>query len=147
MKTGRKLNSRGRRGAAMLETAILLPLFLIFWFGVIDWGITFFVQQHIAHRASAAARWAVVNDFDEAKVRNVFLYGNPNASGTGSVWFSLHAPKVEVAKFGTGAAHDERVRITVSEYQWFHFTPFFSGTFFGRPLTFSIPCESMKTGA
>lgn len=135
-----------RRGAAMMEAALILPLFLIFWFGIVDWGIAFFMQETIVHRANAAVRWAIVNDYDAAKIRNVLLHDDPNSSLGGTAWFSLHEPTIAVQLVGSAAANDRRIVLTVSDYQWMHFTPFFAARYFGRPLTVSMPVEDLASG-
>ncbi len=137
---------KNRRGAAIVEATLLLPLFLIFWFGIIDWGIAFWIHETVVHRANSAVRWAVVNDFDIAKAKSKFLYDDPSASGDGSAWFSLTNPDVNVQLLGTSAGKDERVVMTVSNYQWMHFTPFFASRYLGRPIRVSIPIEDLKDG-
>jgi Flp pilus assembly protein TadG len=136
-----------RRGAAILETAFILPLFLMFWFGIVDWGIAFFMQETMVHRANAALRWAVVNDYDVAKIKNVLLHDDPNSTLGNTAWFSLHEPTVSVQLAGAAATNDRRIVLTVSNYQWMHFTPFFAGRYFGRPLTVSMPVEDLASGS
>ncbi len=51
---------RGERGAAMLEFAIVLPLFLMLVLGTIDWGWFFVVQDAVSNAAREGARAAVV---------------------------------------------------------------------------------------
>jgi hypothetical protein len=140
------LRNRRRRGAAVVEAALLLPLFLTFWFGIADWGIAFWVHETIVQRANAAVRWGVVNSYDEAKIRNVFLYGDPAASGNGSAWFSLQPPKVVISPPNLSDLRTARITMTVSDYQWQHFTPFFSGTYLGKPITVSLSLEDGKDG-
>ena len=147
-----------RRGAAMLETALILPLFLIFWFGIADWGIAFWIHETVVHRANAAVRWQVVNTMctawnadnscstvDDTKIKNVFLYGDPNGSIDKGVWFSTTLPVVAVSLPGK-RLKDLRVVMTVSNYQWMHFTPFFASRYLGRPITVSLSAEDLKDG-
>ena len=72
-----------RRGAVTIEASLILPLFLIFWFGIIDLGIAFFMREAIVHQVHAAARYAVVNDYDATKIANVLLHNNPNSTTRG----------------------------------------------------------------
>jgi hypothetical protein len=146
MRSGNRSKRLGRRGAVQVEAALLLPLFLMLWFGIADWGLAFYVHQTIVHKANNAARWAVVHDFDTAKIAKVLLSDDPNAPDRESVWFSISKPDVDVQLLGTEVNNDRRVQITVSNYQWFHFTPFLSGRYFGRPVTVSKPVESLQTG-
>ncbi len=149
---------RRRAGAAMLETTLILPLFLIFWFGIADWGIAFWIHETVVHRANAAVRWQVVNTmctawnidntcaaFSDTRIKNVFLYENPTGTGDGSAWFSVTPPKFQVSLQGKRNL-DLRVTMTVTEYQWMHFTPFFATKYYGRPVTVSLPAEDLTDG-
>lgn len=143
--SGERVGRRRRRGAAMMEATLLLPLFLIFWFGIVDWGLAFFVHETVVQRINAAARWAVVNDYDAAKIKNVLLHGDPNSTLGGSAWFSLQDPTVNVQLLGNVVTNDRRIVVTISNYQWMHFTPFFGARYFGRPVTVSVPVEDLTT--
>lgn len=135
-----------RRGAATIEASLILPLFLIFWFGIIDLGIAFFIREAIVRQVQAAARYAIVNDYDVTKIANVLLHNNPNSSSGGTAWFSLRAPTINIQLGGTVANNDRRVLISISDYQWFHFTPFFAGRYIGKPITVIVPVEDLATG-
>jgi hypothetical protein len=135
-----------RRGAATIEASMILPLFLFFWFGIIDLGISFFVRQAVASQVHAAARYAIVNDYDVTRIANVLLHNDPNSTFGGTPWFSLQAPTINIQLVGTAAANDRRIVISISDNQWLHFTPYFSGTYFARPIIVSEPVEDLTTG-
>ncbi|MGE5489182.1 MAG: TadE/TadG family type IV pilus assembly protein [bacterium] len=131
----------------MLEMTVLLPLFLVIWFGIIDWGIAFWVHETVVFNTNQAVRWAVVNDYDPAKIRAAVLYGDPNSTKTDRPWWDLSGNvNVEVSNPDAGDPVNQRITITVSNYQWFHFTPFFAGTYAAQPITVSLPAEDMRTG-
>ena len=48
-------------GAAMLEFALILPIFLAILFGVINYSILLFDQAVITNAAREGARWASIN--------------------------------------------------------------------------------------
>jgi len=52
---------RANRGQALVELALVLPLFLMVLFGVITLGIGVFYQQQLGNAAREAARYAVVH--------------------------------------------------------------------------------------
>lgn len=136
-----------RKGAELVEAALILPLFLIFWFGIVDWSIAFFVHQTVAYRTNSAIRWAVTNDYDPTKIRAMVLYGNPNSTAAGAPWWDVgHNVNVAVSNPDAGIPSRERIVITVSNYQWMHFTPFFAGPYIARPITVSLPVEDKHTG-
>jgi len=53
--------SRGRRGQTLVETALVLPLFLAVITAILTFGIWIFYQQQIATVAREAARYAAVH--------------------------------------------------------------------------------------
>lgn len=58
----RRLSSLGRAhdGAAMVEFAIVLPVFLLITWGVIDFGRLFFISNSLANAAREGGRYAAV---------------------------------------------------------------------------------------
>ncbi len=158
-----RVRRKKQRGAAMMETVLLLPLFLIFWFGIVDWGMTYYAHQTIVHNANLAARWAIVNGWDPDTIKNVVAYGKTTGSGPGMFgidpatnvkvdlcWFE-GSPPVEACYDSsagkTGAEYDpsRRIQITVAGYTWRHFTPFFAGPYVGRTVVVSLPTEDLAT--
>ena len=135
-----------RRGAVGIEASLILPLFLLFWFGIIDLGIALFMRETIVQQVHMAARYAVLNDYDATKIAQVLLHNDPNSALGGTAWFSLRTPTVNIQLAGTAAANDRRAVITVSNYEWLHFTPFFAGRYLGRPITVVVPVEDLATG-
>jgi len=57
------LSSRSRRGRgqALVEFALILPVFLLIFFGIIDAGRLIFTYNTIANASRSAARVAIVN--------------------------------------------------------------------------------------
>jgi Flp pilus assembly protein TadG len=153
----RHKRSKSPAGAALIEATLLLPLFLIFWFGIVDWGMTMWAHQSIVFNANQAARWAVVNGYDAAKIQKMVLYGDPESSKTGDGQFGIKAANVTVnlvcddkatcANTGTDDPTDiRRVVIRVSGYRWAHFTPWLSGSYVGRDVVVSLPTEDLADG-
>ena len=135
-----------RRGAVTIEATLILPLFLIFWFGIIDLGIAFFMRETIVQQVRAAARYAIVNNWDETKIKQVLLHNDPNSTRGATAWFSLRAPTISVQLEGSPVNNDQRAVISISDYEWYHFTPFFAGRYLGRPITLSVPVEDLTDG-
>lgn len=52
---------RGGKGAALVEFAIILPVFFLLVFGIIEFGYAFFQQLDLRHGAREGARLAAVN--------------------------------------------------------------------------------------
>jgi Flp pilus assembly protein TadG len=65
----RYLHSRvrlGDRGAAAVEFALILPLLLLFLFGVVQFGFLFSVYNTMTHAAREGARGMAVEQLNEA---------------------------------------------------------------------------------
>jgi hypothetical protein len=56
-----RLDSRHRRGQALVEFALVFPLFLMVLFSVISFGLYIFYNQQLANAAREAARYAAVH--------------------------------------------------------------------------------------
>ncbi|MBB4370093.1 Flp pilus assembly protein TadG [Bradyrhizobium sp. cir1] len=52
---------RDKRGASALEFALTAPVFFLFIFGIIEFGLLFWTQLGIQHGSEMAARCATVN--------------------------------------------------------------------------------------
>jgi Flp pilus assembly protein TadG len=55
-------------GASALEFAVILPVFLLMLFGMIEFGFAFQGQLAVTHAAREGARLAAVNKWDQGKV-------------------------------------------------------------------------------
>ncbi|MEN3339189.1 MAG: hypothetical protein V7647_2865 [Acidobacteriota bacterium] len=59
---------RNQRGAALLETAITLPLILLISVGIFEFGRAYQVQQVLTNAAREGARVAVLEQYTDADV-------------------------------------------------------------------------------
>ena len=77
---------RGHRGQALVELALVLPLFLMVLFGIIILGIGVFYQQQVTNAAREAARYAAIHSATALKpvVGHLDPYSEdpPGVSGT-----------------------------------------------------------------
>lgn len=53
---GRRGERRGEQGASAVEFAIILPLLVLFLFGIVEYGLIFFVNNGMTEATSDAAR-------------------------------------------------------------------------------------------
>ena len=124
--------SRKQRGAAMIESALTLPIFLFFTFGLFDFSWVLFRHQVFVHQAQTAARYGAVNPTDLTAIKNMALYNNP-AGGTVGL-FGLQPANVTVARNGQGTTAD-RIVVTISNVVFNFVSPGHSGNFTGQPIT------------
>jgi Flp pilus assembly protein TadG len=62
-----------RRGAAVVEFAIVAPVFLLFVFGIIEYGRMVMVQQVLTNATREGARIAVLEGSTEDEVRTAVV--------------------------------------------------------------------------
>jgi Flp pilus assembly protein TadG len=68
-------------GAAMVEAAIVLPVFLLLIFGVIEGGVLMFTQISLDNAVAAAARCAAINTTACGNQGNIQSYAASQAVG------------------------------------------------------------------
>lgn len=80
----RGLSSRDKwRGAALVELAIVLPVFVTVMLGIIEFGRAFMVGQLVANAAREGARMAIVDGSSNSAVQSAvtsFLQSTANVS-------------------------------------------------------------------
>ncbi|MCX7700921.1 MAG: pilus assembly protein, partial [Gemmataceae bacterium] len=69
----RPTNPRSRRGATLVETALVISIFLMFLFGIFEYGRFVMTRQLMENAAREGARWAIANTYNGTvtQVRNV----------------------------------------------------------------------------
>lgn len=58
---GHRLKRRGERGAVAVEFALVVPILLVLFFGIVNFGIALAQQLSLGNSARQAARFAVVD--------------------------------------------------------------------------------------
>lgn len=112
----RNTNS-SERGAALVELAIAITVFLTSMFAVIEFGRALWVHNALADAARRGARYATLNPSSSAaNVKNVVVYGDP-AGGTQPVVNNLATSNVNVAYSGFGL-NDGTVSVSITNYQF-----------------------------
>ena len=67
---GRLKRKPVRRGVAVLEAALVLPLVLLILFGVLEYGWMFYQAHQVTHAARLGARIGITADATDAEVTN-----------------------------------------------------------------------------
>lgn len=119
---------RTRRGSTLVESSIVLLLFLTVFLGVLDIGQVLFFHHFLTDRVRAGARYAGVAGTDAGAVRNFVAYNTPApADGTPGL-FGLTPSMVEVNRYDSGTATD-RVEVKISTYPVRFLSPWIGGPF------------------
>lgn len=72
---------RNERGASLVETAAVLPLFLLLLFGAVDFGRALYIANEIAGAAHAAVMYGTQNPTDTSGMKTVALDSAPDVPG------------------------------------------------------------------
>ena len=134
-----------RKGSAIVEAALALGLALFILIGIIDFGQVLMRQQAFVERVRAGCRYAITQPYDEAKIRNVVLYGDatPNVSQGAPGFFGLAPEMVTVSLLDPGSEAAERITVRIQNYPLFLFTPGVAGSYSARPIEQTMTIESM----
>lgn len=117
-----------RRGAAVVEFAVVAPLFIMLVFGMIEYGRMVMVQQLIVNAAREGARLGVLDGASTADVTSVVNGYLTNASISGATVTVSPSPP---SSAGYGAPVSVTVSIPFSQVSWLP-SPMYLG---GKTLT------------
>src|SRR5687768_14434683 len=124
----RPMTSRDQKGTALVEFALVLPLFLVMLIGMVDFGKGFNYWIDQTHIANQGARFAVVNrnpgeaagDTLQQYIREHAQTDELESGGTDTVDEPLIVC-IEFPKGGTPAAGDPVTVRVVTTYDWMPF--------------------------
>ncbi|MFV0423587.1 TadE/TadG family type IV pilus assembly protein [Oleidesulfovibrio sp.] len=122
-------------GATLVETALVIPIFLVLMFGVIDLGRYFWAQHSVTYAANEAARMAVLADVTDSEVEDVATFHMRN-------WQQPHTTQVTETPAAAGAP--ATVTVTVSMPFSFILLPEWTGRFAVRTISHTVTMRSEK---
>ncbi len=112
--------ARDERGTQLIELAIVLPLFLMVFGAAAEYGRYFYEYTTLDKAARAGSRYlatAAVNGSEDAKARNIVVYGN--AAGTGTpVVKGLTTAHVVITRQGGAASVPQTVKVQIVGYKY-----------------------------
>jgi len=133
-----------QRGAAMLETALVLMTVLGMILFIMDMGRILLIEQFITERARDGVRKAVVNNWSQTAVQNYVVYGSTTApSGGGAGFLGLTTSNVAFTSVADSGIGDARYQVTVSGVQFPIFIPYISGNYTAPTITATAPTQSL----
>ena len=142
-KMGRSLASRPRQGAAMVELAFVLPIFLMLVFGILEVGRIVMVSQLVTEASRVACRLAVLTGVTATDVTNeakTFLTagGIPTSAVTVTITGQTAAggpidQTINLATIQEGLAVCVRVQVNYAQAAWI------------PPTQFAVPTVSAST--
>lgn len=115
---------KDRRGAAVVEFAVVAPVFITLVFGMIEYGRMVMVQQLIVNAAREGARIGVLDGATTAQVQTAVSTYLTNASVSGSTVTVNPSPP---SSAGYGAPVTVTVSIPFSQVSWIPTPMFLTG--------------------
>lgn len=141
MSRTKQINSN-ERGATLVEFAIAATVFLTCMFAVIEFGRALWVHNALSDAARRGARYAVTHAAsDEAKVKNVVVYGDPNGKGQPLV-NNLTTSSVQVV-YSSYGLNKGTVSVSITNYQFQFVVPIIGTTIQMPAYTTTLTGESV----
>jgi Flp pilus assembly protein TadG len=113
---------RDDRGVQLVELAIVLPIMLLLFAGVAEFGRYFYEYSTVAKSARLGARYLAAKSASsatnnwQANAKNLVVYGN--TAGTGSPILSgLSTANVSIAYQGGTTGVPDTVKVSIVDYQ------------------------------
>jgi len=110
---------RDERGVQLVEAAIVIPVFLMMFGAVAEFGRYFYEYTTLAKASRAGSRYlatAVVSGTEDAAAKNIVVYGNP--AGTGSpILTDLSTTHVVITRQGGVPLLPQTVTVSIVGYK------------------------------
>ncbi len=126
---------RGQQGAAALEFALVAPLFLLLWFGILDFGLAMYAKGLITHASQEGARYGTIYHLSPPTNGEIQGYVQSYLRGAG---FSE-----PVTITVTGAGGPAGAPLTVRVDYTYHFLAL-PGFLAGLADSFNLSAEAVK---
>ena len=111
---------RDEQGVQLIEMAIVIPILLVLFAGVAEFGRYFYEYTTLAKASRLGARYLVSKSLNssvdyETLAKNMVVYGNTTGSGS-PVLSGLSASNVQVTYAGPVSGVPETVTVTIVSY-------------------------------
>ncbi|HEX8845480.1 MAG TPA: TadE/TadG family type IV pilus assembly protein [Pyrinomonadaceae bacterium] len=112
--------ARDERGVQLVELAIVLPIFLMLFGAAAEFGRYFYEYTTLDKAVRAGSRYLTakaVNADEDARAKNIVVYGNPDGTGAPLVK-GLTTSNVLITRSGGSASVPETVTVQISGYKY-----------------------------
>jgi Flp pilus assembly protein TadG len=126
----------------MVETALILIVFLMMLIGIIDFGQVLYFHQSLVERARAAARYGAINPTDSAGIQNMAVYNVATTTGSPiAVMPGLTTAMVNVQDLSVNTP-EARIMVTISGYPINFISPYIAKQFNNIPVIVCLSAEN-----
>jgi len=109
------------RGTQLVELAIVLPVMILLFASVAEFGRYFYTYSTLAKAARSAARYATTRQFDSTDIsqaQSLAAFGDPSGACSGTpVVQGLGCSNVDIQQATSGGAQTVTARIINYQYQ------------------------------
>jgi len=112
--------ARSERGTQLVELAIVLPLLLVMFGAVAEFGRFFYTYQTLTKATRAGARYLtteLASGAADADAAELVVYGNTTGAGD-PILEGLDVSNVDVTREGPNPAQPELVTVTINGYTY-----------------------------
>ncbi len=120
-----KTRAAGRRGAAAVEFAVVLPVFITLVFGMIEYGRMVMVQQVITNAAREGCRKAIMDGATSQEVQDIV---NNYLESAGITSATITITPSEPSEAGAGEPVTVSVSVPYDQVSWLPAPMYLSGT-------------------
>jgi Flp pilus assembly protein TadG len=121
-------------GQAMLESALILLVFLVVLLAIVDFGQFFYFHQSLTDRARAGARYGSVHACTVlpacSEAVNYTIYNDPTGAGTALLpclagECTSNATVTAVVTAPSAGSNDTRITVSITNYPFNFILPYF----------------------
>jgi Flp pilus assembly protein TadG len=126
----------------MVETSLILIVFLMMLIGTIDFGQVLYFHQSLVERARAAARYGAIHPTDTTGIQNMAVYNVASTAGSPTaVLPAMTTGMVSVQNLNANTP-EARIMVTISGYPINFISPYIAQQFNNRPVIVCLTAEN-----
>jgi Flp pilus assembly protein TadG len=142
MRTQRDLTKK-EKGSTIVETTLVLLVFIIVMVGIADFATFLHLHQAIAERTRSVARTAVIDDLNATAISNLIAYGVATVSEDSKLqgYFGLSPSNIGVQILDRGQT-SQRIVVTVTNLSFPLISPLLTQRGRNMPIRIAVPLET-----
>jgi Flp pilus assembly protein TadG len=132
----KNINRRRERGQTLVESALIVLVFLAGLIGTLDFGQLLFTHQMMVERVRAGVRWGAVNPFDGTgdQIANMVRYNSSTVPDGATPFLGMSRNNVSVVHTNATVSNpnDERITVSIVNYNFTFLSPWIAHTYSGN---------------
>ena len=137
------MKSRNKqRGQAMVESALILLIFVPVLLGIADFGQILYFHGSLTERTRAASRYGAVHTYtDGLAIRNVAVYNNPSPTADTKPLIPFLTTALVSATLDDPGTDSARITVTITNYPFNFISGFMSHSTWYKTVITTEPYE------